>query len=301
MKYLFRAVLLLIVLMTAAIAYFYFRDYTQYFHERRATLNDAELSPAGGDSLAQKSWLTLRSTSGLVVECGMLVPRVKEKKFPAIVLMGGKATGKYAVDYALGIPGVIIVAPDYPYTPQDSYTVLSFMGDIPAMRGALLDMVPSVQLLLDYLCQREDVDTSRIILLGYSFGAPLIPPIVVNDRRPSVAALVYGGGDLYSLIRHNVRRYEGAAASEFVALLGALLLRPLEPLRYAADISPTRLLMINGTEDEQIPRANVEKLFDAAEEPKKLIWLESRHVNPRDAELTRRIITILSSELGITP
>jgi len=277
--------------------YLYSKDYTEYFSSRRGVLSTSEMTDAGGDSVFEKSWLTLHSASGLRVECGMLVPREKGRRYPAIVVLGGKATGKYAIDYAIGIEDVIIIAPDYPYNPREQYTVSEFIGDLPEVRTALLDMVPSVMLLTDYLFTRTDVDTTKIVLLGYSFGAPLVPAIIANDRRAAIAALVYGGGDLYSLIRHNVKRYEGKAFSEVVAALGTVLLRPLEPLRYIGHVSPIPLIMINGTEDEQIPRANTEQLYQAAGEPKKIIWLESQHVHPRDAELTRKIIKTLEEEL----
>lgn len=281
----------------AIVAYLWFRDYGSYFVGRKGMLDFIGNQPATGDSVFRKSWLTLRNRGGFVVECGMLVPRAGGRLYPAIVLLGGKATGKYAVDYAIGISNVIIIAPDYPYDPRPSYTLTEFLVDVPAMRTALIDMVPSVMLVLDYLHQREDVDTNRIVLLGYSFGAPLVPPIIAHDRRVDVAAIVYGGGDLHSLIRHNVRRYEGPLMSEFVAFLGGLLLRPVEPLRYAKDISPTPLLMINGTQDDQIPRENTERLYAAAGDPKDIVWLDSRHVHPRNVELTRRIIGVLEQKL----
>ena len=44
------------------------------------------------------------------------------------------------------------------------------------MRKALLDMVPSALLAVDYLFSRPDVDTTRLVILGYSFGAPFLNP-----------------------------------------------------------------------------------------------------------------------------
>jgi hypothetical protein len=105
------------------------------------------------------------------------------------------------------------------------------------------------------------------------------------------------GGDLRSLIRHNVRRYRGAFVSEMIGWMGKLLLSPLEPLRSVDCISPIPLVMINGTADEQIPRANAELLYRNAREPKKIIWLESMHVHPRNPELTARIIRTIQQEL----
>jgi fermentation-respiration switch protein FrsA (DUF1100 family) len=109
--------------------------------------------------------------------------------------------------------------------------------------------------------------------------------------------MVYGGGDLRGLIRHNVRRYENAFTSEVVAGLGALLLRPIEPMRYAARISPTPLIMVNGTDDEQVPRVNTELFYHAAGQPKSMTWIESRHVNRRNVELTKKIVATLKSKL----
>lgn len=285
------------VLVLPPAVYFYAKDYGGYFLEKKGTLDEVNISNAGRNSVFERSWLTLKGTEGLTVECGMLVPRTQGKRYPAIILLGGKATGKHAIDYAIGIDDVIIVAPDYPYDPKESYTLMEFLGDVPEIRTALLDMVPSVMLVMDYLWGREDVDTTKIVLLGYSFGAPLVPPIIAHDRRAAAAALVYGGGDLYSLIRHNVRGYEGPATSTFVAALGALLLRPIEPLRYAESISPTPLIMINGTHDELVPQANAQLLYDKANQPKNIVWLESSHVHPEDVELTRRIVATLVREL----
>ena len=287
--------------MLLIIWYLYARDYHNYFVERKGELATAHIREAGEDSLFQKLWLTLENTDGFKVECGMLVPQRRtgheERRYPAIVLAGGKATGKYAIDYAFDIRDVIIVSPDYPYEPRESYTFWNFLADVPAMRRALVDMVPSTMLLTDYLHRRDDVDTSKLVMLGYSFGAPLVPVVVAYDKRFAVAAMVYGGGDLGSMIRHNVNRYEKPPVGAFVGLLSGLLLRPVEPMRYVGQISPTPLLMINGTNDEQIPRENTLMFYDRANQPKKIVWLESQHVNVTNVELTRRIIHTLGREL----
>ncbi len=288
----------LILLLAAWALWLYERDYGAYFRERHGSLASARVEPGRGDSLTQESWLTLANGEGFTVECGLLAPRAETgRKFPAFVLMGGKATGKHAVDYALGISGVIIAAPDYPFQARDSYTVPQFIADIPGIRAGLLDMVPVVMLTLDYLQSRSDVDSSRLILLGYSFGAPIVPVVMACDRRPDAAVMVYGGGEMCSLIGHHVARYEGPFIGRIAGVLSAWLLHPLEPLRYVDRISPVPVVMINGTDDEQVPRRNAELLFEKAREPKKILWLESRHVNPRNPALTRQIIAAMRREL----
>jgi dipeptidyl aminopeptidase/acylaminoacyl peptidase len=152
-------------------------------------------------------------------------------------------------------------------------------------------------LVLDYLERRGDVDMSKVVMLGYSFGAPFVPVTMANDPRPAVAAMVYGGGDMESLIRHNVGRYEGPFIAALVGKISGVLLHPLEPLRYVEKISPRPVLMLNGLNDEQVPRPNTEMLYEKAGQPKKIIWLESKHVNTRNVALTLKIIQTLRNEL----
>jgi dienelactone hydrolase len=288
----------IVLILAVALVYISFKNYDAEFASRKGNLAASSLEPAGQSGKEERYWLTLQGDAGLTVQCGLLVPRDKGIRFPAFILLGGKATGKYAIDYALGAKDVIIVAPDYSYEPRESYAVLDVLTDLPRIHQVLFDMVPSVELVMDYLRTREDVDTGRVVMLGYSFGAPYVPILASRDHRFAAAAMVYGGGDLRSMIHHNVRRYEGPLFSTFVGFLSGLLLRPMEPLHYVKNISPTPLIMINGEQDEQVPRENTEMLFAAAREPKRIIWLPSHHVNPRDTTLTRTIIRTLSQELG---
>jgi hypothetical protein len=293
-KIIFFSFFFFIIIPVAYLLHISYRDYSVYFNRRHGTLTGiAEYER----NISGKHWITLSNSEGFKIECGLLVPLQSGKRYPAVVLLGGKTTGKYAVDYAMDIDNIIILALDYPYEPRESYSLLNIAQDLPDVRSALIDMLPSAMLAIDYLYKRSDVDTTKIVVLGYSFGAPFIPAIAAYDNRVSTAIMVYGGGDMTSLIRHNVARYESDWLAEIIGRLGGLLLYPLEPLRYADRISPRPLVMINGNNDEQIPRYNTEVLFDAAREPKKIIWLESGHVNTANTGLTRRIIEVLKTEL----
>jgi hypothetical protein len=294
-----RGAVLVIGALVVWVLYTANRDHGAEFEERRGRIIGVDQTSGGVDSLGERTWLTVRSSSRLEVACGVLtpVPRQEGKRYPAVVLLGGKATGKHAVDYALGVHNVIVVALEYPYEARTSYTVWTFLQDVPALRNAIFEMFPSVKLVMDYLRTRADVDTTRIVMLGYSFGAPFVPCAVAYERRFAAAAMVYGGGNLRHLVAHNVGRYRGAFVSEAAGMLAGWLLGPLEPMRYTGRISPVPLIMINGTHDEQIPREDVEQFYQAAAEPKTIRWIESGHVHPRDPALTRTIVATLESEL----
>jgi hypothetical protein len=297
LKWFLRSFLFLAFLASFLVFFFSFKGYSHYFQSVRGAHTNIDIQQYASDAHTKKFLLRINTVNGFCVNAGLLAPNDSSRKYPAIILLGGKATGKYAINYALGIDNVIILALDYPYEPRESYTVWTIVSDVLSVRKAIFDMVPSAILGVDYLFSRRDVDTTKLIVLGYSFGAPFVPVIVAHDRRAAIAVMVYGGGELTSLIRHNVARYESFWLSEFVGRLGGLLLHPLEPMKYADKISPTHLLMINGENDEQIPRYNTESFFNASKEPKKLIWLKSLHVHPDNVDLTRRIIATLITEL----
>jgi len=293
--------LVLVAVVVLVVAYFATRDYSEDFRERHGKFRSVQTDSTEVDTLVTRSWVTIKSSSGLQAACGVVVPNqpagTPNKKYPAIILLGGKATGKNAVRYAFNIDDVVIVSPDYAYEPRQSYSAMQFLDDVPEIHGAILDMIPSVMLALDYLERRGDVEMSKVVVMGYSFGAPFVPVIMANDARPAVAVMVYGGGDMESLIRHNVGRYEGPFAANVAGMLSGVLLRPLEPLRYVGKISPRPVLMVNGEDDEQVPRANAEMLYESAGQPKKILWLESKHVNPRNIALTIKILQTLRGEL----
>ena len=191
------------------VAYFATRDYSDDFRERHGKFQSVEngfhRSGHARDPFVGHDHKHVRAAGGVR---GRRAASARRNAQPESILpsslLGGKATGKNAVRYAFDIDDVVIVSPDYAYEPRQSYSVMEFLGDLPEIHGAILDMIPSVMLALDYLERRGDVDMSKVVMMGYSFGAPFVPVIMANDARPAVAAMVYGGGDMESLIRHNV-------------------------------------------------------------------------------------------------
>ncbi len=100
---------------------------------------------------------------------------------------------------------------------------------------------------------------------------------------------IYGGGDLAALIEANLEFGPGFVRRA-VARIGARLLEPVEPTRYAGEISPRPLVLINGEQDDRVPKASVEALYHAAAEPKRLVWLPEGHISSRNEALLQRVL-----------
>ncbi len=223
-------------------------------------------------------------------------PREFHRPLPVVVVLGGVDIGEATLRYIHEDDPVLLVAIDYPYPVEELRTFWDVVFRAPALRRAVFRTVAGACLVADWFSQRTDVDTTRVTLVGYSFGAPFVPAVMSLERRYRAAAIIYGGGDIASLIARNVSTGLGLLNRAIGGVAG-LLLAPIEPLRHVADISPRPLLMINGTEDAIMPPSNARLLFEAAREPKRLIWIESTHMMPWKTGLIEQIVQKLRSWL----
>jgi fermentation-respiration switch protein FrsA (DUF1100 family) len=266
-------------------------DFQTTCRDRKGRLTKAEVKEREpGERGLEKQYLTLKSTSGLEVDLGVLSPPREGGRRPGVILLAGNAAGAHAIDEALETDDVVMTALGYRYTPPEDPGLFDSIRDVPRVRRALFDVVPGVLLAADYLRARNDVDPKRIALVGLSFGALYVPAVVEVDRGFAAAVMVDGGGDLRSLLVHNVERAGYPGWAPLAGVVGSRLLSPLEPLRHAASVSPVPLVMINATEDELVPRPNVLAFYEAAREPKSLIWLDAGHVHLGDRALLRRVV-----------
>jgi len=209
-----------------------------------------------------------------------------------VVILGGVDIGKETLKY-LGDPGkVIIAALDYPYDLSRVTSFWSGIREAGSMREAAFRTVAGAALVNDFLRQQPNVDTNRVILVGYSFGAPFVPAVMHLDRRYKVAAMLYGGGRLDELIARNLDTGL-RPLDDVLGELAGLLLAPLEPHRHIRHISPRPLIMIQGKFDEFMPPSLAKELFENAREPKELIWLETKHMMPWKKEVITLVVKTL--------
>ncbi len=279
----------LVAVGVAALAESLSFDAPEAFWRRKGELESVEVEPVGADSLYAAYRLTLVSSAGYAVRGHLRVPVGGRGPYPAVVIIGGVETGRMAAELFTPPTPYVILGLDYPWDGPTRLSAWGFLRRVLKIRRAMLLTPSAVMLAADYLADRPDVDVGRLVFAGASFGAQLIAVAGALDPRARTVLIVYGGGDYAELARANLKvgpRWLRSA----LARAAAWLLAPIEPLDYVGRIAPRRTVMINGRDDERIPRTSVEALYAAAREPKQLIWLDEGHIRPRDRELLERVL-----------
>ena len=140
---------------------------------------------------------------------------------------------------------------------------------------------------LDYLATRPDIDSKRIGLAGISLGAIIGTVVSGVDTRIKAAVLISGGGDWGLILKTLAARNAnvgGRDTSGFKKINWASLsvqLAPEDPLSFAPHIAPRPILMFAGRKDTTIVPQSQQELFDAARDPKQILWYpQYGHVPP---------------------
>ncbi len=291
LKYFVLCVLAVCFILLLYLLYYYDRDHSSMLLSYRKPLINAESTVTEIDSGEFVYEITLHNGYPLPLTCYLRIPE-GESKYPVMILLGGLNTGKKAIRL-IGetelMDEFIIMTMDYPYDGKTKKVpLLEALRNIPEIRRAVFRSAASVSLMIDYLLSRPEVDRDRVFVTGGSFGAFFTIAAGALDSRIKGVASLYCGGDLSLLIEKNLH-WNPPVLRKLGGALIELFLLPMEPLNYVESIAPRPFLMINGNDDEQIPRESIMMLLEKAGEPKDIIWLDSRHIQHADDALLQEM------------
>lgn len=273
------------------------RDYLPYFREHKGRLVSSVESPpeARGDGAIHR--VTLKNDRGLEVDAFVKIPRASAAPRAAIVTLGGLRGGVRALEYVEDTGNFIVLAMDYPFEGQRSgLSTWEILRQVPAMRRAVLDTPSATMLGVDYLYQRPDVDRDRIVLIGGSLGALFAPAVAAADDRITALALLFGAGDLYTLVDANLPL--PALVRRPLAWVLSAVVSPLEPLKYIGQVTPRPVFMLNTTGDPRIPDRCSRLLQTAAGEPKTVRWIDKGHVHVREKNFRQDVLVAVQAWLA---
>lgn len=273
------------------------RQYDDYML-LRGRLVAAETTASGTRGRYALQRVRLRSSTGIEVTGRLLRPSATTR-MPAILLNDGRELNSNAIDYLPPEFGdIVVLSVDYPEAIPYEVGVWDLVFNGGEIRKAARLIPASFSLAGEWLSQRDDVDATRVGLVATSFAVPFATIAAVMDARFRDVGLIYGAGDFATVMAANIE-LRPRWLRRPMAWLATRAFREFEPERHVALIAPRPLLMINGVDDPQMPRSAVESLFDAAREPKTLIWLRTGHLMPTDSVLIRALVDTALARLPI--
>jgi hypothetical protein len=286
-----------VVVLIAAVAYL-LRDPTPRFAARHSSLAQIIASPQSVEAGYTYTPVKLVATSGLRVD--LVVRRAvadSGRTLPLAVILGGHLAGRDAARLLGDTRGVAVAALSYPFDGDVRPGAATFLREIPKIRSAFLDTPPALMLALDYLMRLPNVDTTRVDGIGVSLGAPFVGVAGALDSRFTRVWSIHGSGGSYAPLELNMRRSIHFAPLRVAAaaIADVIIAGPrLNPSRWVDRIAPRKFMMVNASEDERMPRAQVDELFRSAKQPKELIWMSGGHVHGDSATITRLVDIVMA-------
>ena len=264
----------------------------------RGDLTAAETSFAQQRGRYRLERIRLRSSSGLIAT-GVLLRPGTGGCFPAVVLQDGREENSNVIGRLPKEFGdVVVLSLDYPSELPYTVRLSDFAFHGGRLRSAARTIPPAFLLGAEYLSHRGDVDATRIAIAATSFAVPFAVIAAAADARFRNVALIYGAGDLPSVLAANLtgvpRPFRRVAAE-----VTMWPYRDFAPERFIGRIAPRPVVMVNGIDDPQMPAAAASHLYDAAGNPKEMIWLQTGHLMPTDSALIRTLVDTAFSRLSV--
>lgn len=151
--------------------------------------------------------------------------------------------------------------------------------DARAFHADEVQNIINIRRAVDILFSRKDVDRHRIAFVGHSGGAMLGVDAVAVDGRFKAAVFESGLQGFTYHICTSPHPFAIETREELKDRLPAYVatLAPLDAIHYVGHEAPTVLLFQSARFDQGVPQADAKALFDAASEPKQLIWYDTGH------------------------
>jgi dienelactone hydrolase len=241
----------------------------------------------------------LRSSTGLIATGVLYHPGSGSDCLPAVLLQDGREENSGVIARLPADFGrVVVLSLDYPAEIPYAIRLPEVMRHTARLQRAARKIPAIFSLGAAYLQRRPDVDSARIALTATSFAVPFAAIAAAMDPRFRNVALIYGAGDMPRVLAANLPDVPAPLRSA-AARLAMEPFSAFAPERFIRRIAPRPVVMINGIDDPQMPAAAVQRLYDAANEPKSLVWLRTGHLMPTDSSLIRVLIDSAFARLPV--
>ncbi len=214
--------------------------------------------------------LALGTADGTRITALLRRPQAQDGPLPAIILFGGFRSAAEVLDMLESDAPVIRASFPYPWQQPRKVHPGNVLGVIEDFGLAAERTFSGIRALVRALRARPEVDPQRLVIAGASAGAPFATIGAAQNGVPGLI-VVQGYGDIVSVI---ARQFDLSLApkygawvrwpSRWLAAFCVWYLDLPQPEAFAARLRPgQQAFMVTATDDERIPQAATEILWNA--------------------------------------
>ena len=181
---------------------------------------------------------------------------------------------------ALAKRGAVSILIDYPWKrPAPWYADADDISETDKAIELQAQAVVDLRRAMDLLAAREDVDPERLGYVGHSYGAQFGGILAAIDKRLKAAVLMGGIPDMEAIALEG----KGPALDNFREKQKEQIPVALKKLRATAAVefvphaAPVRLLFQFARHERDFAQPAMERYFQAASEPKSVLWYDTGH------------------------
>jgi dienelactone hydrolase len=224
-------------------------------------------------ALAADEKIPLTLDDGRVIEATVRVPANAPGRLPALMLFGGFRSAARVLDKVQTPRPLVWASFDYPFEPPRKFSFPGSLAHAPQARAAIHGSFEGIEKLYLALARHPRVDPARITVAGASAGAPFATVGAARQPIPGVL-LVQGMGDVPAVIANLIARKYRAQHGDWVNHPARWLALWINWYCEIPDMAAQarklrasqRVLMITATQDDFVPKAATESLWQALQD-----------------------------------
>uniref|UniRef100_A0A0D6R8W2 AB hydrolase-1 domain-containing protein n=1 Tax=Araucaria cunninghamii TaxID=56994 RepID=A0A0D6R8W2_ARACU len=154
-----------------------------------------------------------------------------------------------------------------------SYRGYGASDGYPSQQGIIMD----AQAALDHLLQRDDINTSRIVVFGRSLGGAVGVALAKNNPE-KISALILENTftsvlDMAGVLLPPLKWFIGGTGCKGPRILNRLVRSPWNTIDIIGQIKQS-ILFISGSRDEMVPPLHMHRLYERAKHNERCMFVE---------------------------
>src|SRR5665647_1079191 len=214
-------------------------------------------------------------------------------RFPAVIYVHpspGDRSTFFEEGIRLGGMGIASLLVEAPWAAGEAFA--RSLGTPEQNRDLFVAIVRDLRRAVDFTVAQPGTDATQLGYVGHSFGALMGGVLAGVERRLRIFVLMAGAPSFADVAVANIPSLTGEALEHYRNVMA-----PIDPVRFIASASPSRLFLQFGERDEVFSREVGQRLADAASEPKLVRWYDTDHYFESE-EAKRDRVEWLHTQLG---